>query len=51
MEYKEVIAKYTYEQLVYESAILDEQETTLYNKKKDLKQEFKRRLRDGNNNN
>lgn len=45
-KYEEVIAKYTDTQLVYEQAILNEEETTLYNKKKALKDEFKRRLRD-----
>ena len=45
-KYENVIAEYTYEQLVYESAILNEQETTLYNKKKALKEEFKKRLRE-----
>lgn len=45
-KYENVIKNYTYEQLVYESAILNEQETTLYNKKKSLKEEFKRRLRE-----
>jgi hypothetical protein len=46
MEYKEMIKGLTYQQLVYESAIVNEQETTIYNKKKDLKDEFKRRLRE-----
>lgn len=45
-KYEEVIARYSFEQLVYEQAILNEEETTLYNKKKALKEEFKRRLRD-----
>lgn len=45
-KYENVIANYTYEQLVFESAILNEQETTLYNKKKALKEEFKKRLRE-----
>lgn len=45
-KYEEVIARYSFEQLVYEQAILNEEETTLYNKKKALKDEFKRRLRD-----
>lgn len=44
MEYEEVIAKYTFEQLVYEQAILDKQETILYGQKKALKNEFKKRL-------
>lgn len=45
-KYENIIAKYTDTQLVYEQAILDEEETTLYSKKKALKNEFKRRLRD-----
>lgn len=44
-KYEEIIAKYTAEQLIYEQAILNEEETTLYNKKKALKEEFKKRLR------
>jgi hypothetical protein len=44
-KYEEIIAKYTDTQLVYEQAILNEEETTLYNKKKALKEEFKKRLR------
>ena len=45
-KYEEVIARYNFEQLVYEQAILNEEETTLYNKKKALKDEFKKRWRD-----
>lgn len=45
-KYEEIIAKYTDTQLVYEQAILNEEETILYNKKKDLKEELKKRLRD-----
>lgn len=45
-KYEEIIARYTDTQLVYEQAILNEEETTLYNKKKALKEEFKKRLRD-----
>lgn len=45
-KYENVIANYTYEQLIFESAILNEQETILYNKKKALKEEFKKRLRE-----
>lgn len=44
-EYEEIISRYTDSQLVYEQAILNEEETILYNKKKALKKEFKRRLR------
>lgn len=45
-KYEDVIAKYTDTQLIYEQAILNEQETILYNKKKAIKEEFKRRLRE-----
>lgn len=45
MKYEEVIANYTDSQLVCEQAILNEEENILYNKKKALKEEFKRRLR------
>ena len=45
MKYEEIIANYTDSQLVCEQAILNEEETILYNKKKALKEEFKRRLR------
>ncbi len=44
-KYENVIANYTYEQLVYEQAIVNEEDTILYNKKKALKEEFKKRLR------
>lgn len=44
-KYEEIIARYTDTQLIYEQAILNEEETTLYNKKKALKEEFKKRLR------
>ena len=44
-EYEEVIARYTDTQLIYEQAILLEEETTLYNKKKIIKEELKKRLR------
>ena len=44
-KYEDVIAKYTDTQLVYEQAMLNEEETILYNKKKTLKEEFKKRLR------
>lgn len=45
-KYEKIIEKYTDTQLVYEQAILNEEETILYNKKKALKDEFKRRLRE-----
>lgn len=44
-KYESIIANYTFEQLVYEQAIINEEETVLYNKKKALKEEFKKRLR------
>ncbi len=45
-KYEDIIARYTDTQLVYEQAILNEEETILYNKKKAIKEELKRRLRD-----
>ena len=50
-DYKEVIARYTYEQLVYEMAIVNEEESLIYIKKKALKEEFKNRLRSDKNGN
>lgn len=44
-DYKEIIARYNYEQLVYEMAIVNEEENMIYNKKKALKEEIKNRLR------
>ena len=44
-KYEDIIARFTDTQLIYEQAILNEEETVLYNKKKALKEEFKRRLR------
>ncbi len=44
-KYENVIARYTDKQLVFEKAIVDEEETKLYSKKKALKEEFKKRLR------
>lgn len=43
--YENIIARYSDYQLVCEQAILNEEETTLYNKKKALKEELKKRLR------
>lgn len=43
-KYEDIIARYSFEQLVYEQAILDKEETNLYGKKKSLKNEFKKRL-------
>ena len=47
-KYEEIIANYTEKQLVYEQAIVNEEETVIYNKKKALKEEFKKRLRNDN---
>lgn len=44
-KYEEIIAQYTDTQLLYEQAILNEQENTLYSKKKAIKDEMKKRLR------
>lgn len=44
-KYEEIIARYTDTQLIYEQAILNEEEITLYNKKKAIKEELKKRLR------
>lgn len=44
-KYENIIARYTPEQLVCEMAVLNEEETTLYNKKKAMKEELKKRLR------
>lgn len=48
-KYSEIIKGLSYEQLVYERAILKKKETNLYIQKKELDEEFKRRLenRDG----
>lgn len=43
-KYSEIIKKYTFEQLVYESAILKKQKQNLYIQEKELEEEFKRRL-------
>ena len=43
-KYENVIAKYTDKQLILEQAILNKQEATLYNKKKAIKEELKKRL-------
>ena len=47
MEYKEIIKNYSFEQLVYERAILDKQKNNLYIQDKELTEEFKRRLNEG----
>ncbi|MCI8272874.1 MAG: hypothetical protein HFJ55_02185 [Clostridia bacterium] len=43
-KYSEILKKYTFEQLVYESAILKKEKTNSYIKEKELEEEFKRRL-------
>lgn len=43
-KYSEIIKAYTYEQLVYERAILEKEKANLYIKDKELSNEFKRRL-------
>ena len=43
-KYSEIIKKYTYEQLVYERAIVDKEKANLYIKDKELNNEYKRRL-------
>lgn len=44
-KYEDVIARYSDTQLIYEQAIVNEEETIIYNKKKAIKEELKRRLR------
>lgn len=44
-KYENIIKEYTDTQLIYEQAIVNEEETTIYNKKKAIKEELKRRLR------
>ena len=44
-KYENLIAGYTDTQLIYEQAIVNEEETIVYNKKKAIKEELKRRLR------
>lgn len=50
-KYSEKIKNLTFEQLVYERAVLKKQETNLYIQKRELDDEFKRRLenKDGRN--
>ena len=43
-KYSEIIKNYTFEQLVYERAILEKEKDNIYIKDKELKEEFKRRL-------
>ena len=42
--YSEKLKKYTFEQLVYERAILKKEKTNLYIREKELEEEFERRL-------
>lgn len=44
--YEEIIKNLTFEQLVYERALLDKEKTNIYIKDKELTNEFKRRLED-----
>lgn len=43
-KYSEIIKNYSFEQLVYERAILEKEKSNLYIKDKELDAEFKRRL-------
>lgn len=43
-KYSEIIKSYTFEQLVYASAILKKEKQNIYVKEKELEQEFNRRL-------
>lgn len=45
-KYENIIAEYSDTQLIYAQAIINEEETVVYNKKKAIKEELKRRLRD-----
>jgi hypothetical protein len=45
-KYSEILKKYSFEQLVYERAILEKEKANLYIKDKELTNEFKRRLED-----
>lgn len=45
-KYSEILKKYSFEQLVYERAILEKEKANLYIKDKELSCEFKRRLED-----
>ena len=50
-KYSEILKGYTFEQLVYESAILKKEKTNLYIREKELDEEFKRRLENKNGSN
>ena len=43
-KYEEIIKSLTFEQLVYERALLDKEKASIYIKDKELTSEFKRRL-------
>lgn len=43
-KYEEIIKKLSFEQLVYERAILDKEKANIYIKDKELSNEYKRRL-------
>lgn len=45
-KYSEILKKYSFEQLVYERAILEKEKANLYIRDKELSNEFKRRLED-----
>lgn len=45
-KYSEKIKSFTFEQLVYERAILDKKKANIYIEDKELTNEFKRRLED-----
>lgn len=42
--YSEIIKNFTFEQLVFERAIINKEKTNIYIKDKELDNEFKRRL-------
>lgn len=48
--YKEILQRYTDSQLICELAIFEKEKTNLYTKEKELKNELRRRLEDGNTN-
>lgn len=48
-DYKNIISKLDYEKLVLEIAIVNEEESLIYIKKKALKEELKKRLRGDKN--
>ena len=43
-DYANILARYTEKQLVYEYAIVRKEENIIYNKKRALDEEFKKRL-------